>query len=501
MAIEEQNLRLIFGLKLSQFRAEKGFSLKALAAKANMSVSYLNEIEKGKKYPKAEKVMALANALGKNYDDLVSLKLGQKLSPLADLLKTSILNEIPFEVFGVDQADVLQIMANAPTRFSALVDTIVKIARSYDMKVEHLLLGALRSYQEMHNNYFEDLEEAAETFLQQQGWSDKPISDELLDEYLRKNHNYEIDYDYLQQSRELSGMRSVFLPGDKPQLLINGKMLPAQRAFAMAREIGYEYLGLSNRVTTSTWVKVESFDQLLNNMKASYFAGALLLKRKSMIAELERFFAMPRWDGSVLTDMATKQQATPEMLFHRMTQLIGHHFGITQFYFLRFNHHTQTGQYKLTKELHFSRLHNPHSVGLSEHYCRRWITLNLLDQLSRKSDSDVKQPPLIGVQRSRFYQTESEYFNISLARPLMLTPGTNSCVTLGFLMNATFRKKAPFSEDESITTRTVNETCERCAITDCQERAAEPVLHNRELAQERREAALERLREEFGTKD
>ncbi len=465
-----------------------------------MSVSYLNEIEKGKKYPKAEKVMALAKALGKNYDDLVSLKLGQRLSPLADLLKTSILNEIPFEVFGVDQTDVLQIMANAPTRFSALVDTIVKIARSYDMKVEHLLLGALRSYQEMHNNYFEDLEEAAEKFLDQQGWTDNPVTDELLDAYLRENHNYEIDYDHLPNSRDLSGLRSVFLPGSNPVLLINGKMLPAQRAFAIAREIGYEYLGLNNRVTTSSWVKVESFDQLLNNMKASYFAGALLLKRKSMLEDLERFFSMPRWDGSILTDMAANQRATPEMLFHRMTQLIGHHFGITQFYFLRFNHNTGTGQYNLTKELHFSRLHNPHGVGLSEHYCRRWITLNLLDQLSRKGNGDEDQSPLIGVQRSRFYQTESEYFNISLARPLMLTPGTNSCVTLGFLMNSTFRKKAPFSEDETITTRTVNETCERCAITDCQERAAEPIQHTRELAQERREAALERLREEFGSK-
>lgn len=462
-----------------------------------MSVSYLNEIEKGKKYPKAEKVMALANALGKNYDELVSLKLGQKLSPLADLLKTSVLNEIPFEVFGVDPADVLQLMANAPTRFSALVDTIVKIARSYDMKVEHLLLGALRSYQEMHNNYFEELEEQAELFLKEQGWTNEPVTDKLLEDYLQSTHHYEINYDYLPQSSELCGMRSVFLPGKSPRLLINGNMLPAQKAFAMAREIGYEYLGLNNRVTTSSWVKVESFDQLLNNMKASYFAGALLLKRKAMIEDLSRFFSMTRWDSSMLLQMVENQNATPEMLFHRMTQLIGKYFGISQFYFLRFNHDTHSGRFNLTKELHFSRLHNPHGVGLSEHYCRRWITLNLLHQLSGNPDQNYRQPPLTGVQRSRFFQTESEYFNISLARPLMLTPNTNSCVTLGFLMNSTFRKKAPFSEDENVPVRTVNETCERCAISDCKERAAEPVLHNRELAQERREYALARLKTEF----
>ena len=56
MATKSQNERIIFGLKVKQFRQEKSMSFSELSKLAGMSVSYLNEIEKGKKYPKGEKI-------------------------------------------------------------------------------------------------------------------------------------------------------------------------------------------------------------------------------------------------------------------------------------------------------------------------------------------------------------------------------------------------------------------------------------------------------------
>ena len=56
--LNSQNLRFILGLKLSQLRKEQGLSLKELAGKAGIAISYLNEIEKGKKYPKPEKILS-----------------------------------------------------------------------------------------------------------------------------------------------------------------------------------------------------------------------------------------------------------------------------------------------------------------------------------------------------------------------------------------------------------------------------------------------------------
>ena len=54
----EQNLRFILGLKLNQLRKQQSLSLKELADRAGLAISYLSEIEKGKKYPKPGKILA-----------------------------------------------------------------------------------------------------------------------------------------------------------------------------------------------------------------------------------------------------------------------------------------------------------------------------------------------------------------------------------------------------------------------------------------------------------
>ena len=50
-----------------------------------LSASYINEIEKGKKYPKAEKIMMLAEGLGVEYDDLVSINMTGRLDQISEL--------------------------------------------------------------------------------------------------------------------------------------------------------------------------------------------------------------------------------------------------------------------------------------------------------------------------------------------------------------------------------------------------------------------------------
>ena len=69
-------------MKLRSFKQEKGFGLKQLAALTVLSDSYINEIEKGKKYLKAEKIMILAEGLGVEYDDLVSISMTGRLGQI-----------------------------------------------------------------------------------------------------------------------------------------------------------------------------------------------------------------------------------------------------------------------------------------------------------------------------------------------------------------------------------------------------------------------------------
>ncbi|MBI2783816.1 MAG: helix-turn-helix domain-containing protein, partial [Gammaproteobacteria bacterium] len=310
----EQNLRFILGLKLNQFRKQQDLSLAELANRAGMAISYLSEIEKGKKYPKPEKILALAKALGVSFDDLVSLHLGEKLHPLSGVLKSGILQEMPLEVFGLTPTGLLAMMADEPQKISALFDTFVKIARRFDVKIEHLLLAAMRSHVEQSKNYFEDIEQAAESFRTAQGWERRPVPDfTQLGEHLVRHCGYTIDEHTLAGHPELHDLRAVTLRGDTahPRLLLNPRLGEWQRAFLLAREIGRAQFGHHEAVTTSPIVKVDSFEQLLNNFRASYFAGALLLDRHLLVADLRQFFAQPAWDGAALLAIKRKYQATP----------------------------------------------------------------------------------------------------------------------------------------------------------------------------------------------
>ena len=143
MSLNTDHIKLIFGLKLKQLRQEKGFSLQDLSNISKLSMSYINEIEKGKKYPKADKISALAEALDVDYDSLVSLKLNKKLEPISKLLKSNFLTEIPFDFFGIDPANLLEMLSDAPIKLSAFINTIIKIARSYSMSVEQFYFAVL----------------------------------------------------------------------------------------------------------------------------------------------------------------------------------------------------------------------------------------------------------------------------------------------------------------------------------------------------------------------
>jgi len=81
-----QVVRLIFGLKLRELRQERGLSPAELARGCDMSVSYLNEIEKGKKYPKADKILSLSKFLGVSYDQIDDYLEGRSVAPRVSVI-------------------------------------------------------------------------------------------------------------------------------------------------------------------------------------------------------------------------------------------------------------------------------------------------------------------------------------------------------------------------------------------------------------------------------
>lgn len=488
MKAKTANERIIFGLKVKQLRQEKGLSFAELSKMAGMSLSYINEIEKGKKFPKKDKVANLAKALDTTAAQLTNDQLDRNLAPITQLLQSNFLNELPLELFGIELSKVAELIAQAPTRVGAFISTLLELSRSYALREENFYFAALRSYLELHDNYFPELEEAVEEFTKKNNLpSVRPLPPRTLAKLLEDKYGYTIVANGLEDHPDLAMLRSVYSPKDN-KLLLNGHLTPVQRGFQFGKELAFNYLKLTERANTSSLLRSRVFEEVLNHSKATYFSVALHIPLEPFTASVREFFNQANWNAAAFLSLIQQYNATPEMFYHRLTNVLPQFFGLQELFFLRFLHDPETETFTVDKELHLHRRHHPHENGLFEHYCRRWVSLSLLQGMDAGAD-DLK----IDAQRSKYFGTEDEYLCLTLARTNYPKPGKNVSVTLGLLYNDALRNTIAWAEDTAIPQRIVNTTCERCPIEDCAERAAAPIIVQKRDQLRRVKAALKEL--------
>jgi transcriptional regulator with XRE-family HTH domain len=492
-------INIIFGMKVRQARTEAGLTLTDLARLSELSPSYLTEIEKGRKYPRSDKIVKMAAALGKEYDDLVSIKLAPSLRYLESTLGSATIQRFPFEEFGLEPADVLGLITREPDRASALLHAVVEIARRYDLKEEDFFRAALRSYQEIHENYFPELEEAALAFTAEFGprygfSEDESISLATLIRILQEEYGYLIDDRSIAATEELRHFRSLWLPGRQPQLFINSRLYARQVRFILAREIGYQHLKLKERSMTSPPDQVNSFQQLLNDARAAYFGGALLMPRRRLLADLESFFDLSVWNPEPFSAMLSDYDVTPEMLLYRFSELIPEAFGL-KLHFLRFHHALHTDNYQLVRHLNMNQLLVPSGIGLFEHHCRRWLSIRLIAESGFEAGNQAADPLPVGIQLSEFLGSGDRFLCLGFGRRMVLSPGVWSSVVIGFRVDADLQRTVRFLDDPAIPRDIINETCERCPLRpdQCAVRAAPPLVLDARRQQTSRRLALSQL--------
>lgn len=501
MSASADRLRLVLGVKLRQLRQERGETLATVARAAGLSVSYLSEVEKGKKYPKPEKLVDLAHALGVPYDDLVSLKVDPELEGLREVIYSPFLKAFPFELFGVERQDVVRLMAGVPKRSGALMRAFLEVSRTYDARVEHFLFAALRSYQQMHGNRFPELERAAADFRARRGWPARHVPDAgELRGILEREHGYRVDAETLADDPALSSFRSVLVEaegGAPPTLLVHPALRDEQRAFLYARELGLLHFQPDVRPTTGSWHRVESFEQVLANFEASFFAGAVLMSAQAIDADLAAFFARDRWDADEIQRALARYRATPEMFGYRIGQRIPAAFGLEESFFMRFHAAPGQDRYELTKVLNLSEVPVPHGIRLDEHYCRRWAGMAALRELAARQ-AEGHDETVVAAQRAYFVGEKAQFFVLAMARPLSLQDRRNAVVMLGFRLDRALRRAVRFWDDPALPVTDVGLTCERCPIADCTVRAAPPTVVAAQQRQAEQAAALAALRARLG---
>ena len=465
--------KIIFGLKVRQLRKQKALSFADLSATSGMSISYLNEIEKGKKYPSKARLEKLASALGVTIGSLEGEVNDRNFEPIVQLLRSNFLNELPLDVFGIDLSKIAELISDAPTKVSAFISTILEIANNYAVKEEHFYLSALRSYQELHANYFADIEEMATEFLKENNLTGKKtLSIENLETLLSSQFKTKIDVLDVQNNHNLESIRSLYQRKTQT-FFLNPELRPYQRAFQLAKELGYQFMKLNPRSYTSNIVRINNFEEVLNNYKAGYFAVSVLIQKDVFAKDLDHFFGQTTWQPSIIFDMLSAYQASPEMLFQRFN-LLPAIYGIKDVFFQRFIHSIGSDTYTLDKELQLHNAHIQDSHHLKEHFCRRWISLEMLKRLNTLQKEQNYGQLLLGVQKAHFLNSGSSYFCLTLARPGHPSPDSNVSVTIGAKIDASLKRVFRFLDDPEIPEIVVNTTCERCNIEHCAVRVAEP---------------------------
>ncbi len=476
MLTNNQIIRLIFGFKVRYLRQQKNLSYQELADQTGLSTSYLNDIEKGKRYPKPDKITAIASALEVDYNYMVATNASKKLQPIIDLLHSKFFKLFPLKEFGISLEKLLELFTQTPDKVNAFISTIFKIARNYQVDEAQFYLEALRSYQDMHNNYFPELEQAVKDF--KNTFSIKgtlPYTSNFLADELKELYGIEVEKQQLADKMILKNIRSYFDLENKT-LHLQIDLSEAQENFLLARELGFQYLDLKERPYETTIIQIDSFEKLLNNYKASHFAAALLMDELTLAVDIKTIARENTWSPNLFLNLLKKYNVTSEMLLQRLTNILPHHFGIEDLFFIRLSGSKDLKSFNMTKDLHLAQLHNPYNNELNEHYCNRWVSITSIKELHFKKAEKNKTTIVADAQISKYWGTDKEYLCISLAKSAFRQPGNGVSVTLGLLVNPHLKSIFHFLSDPALKYREVHTTCERCGIANCEARVASPII-------------------------
>lgn len=488
MTTESDYIKTVFGLKLKQQRQKKNWSLQDLANRTGVSKSYLNEIENGKKYPKHDKILQLSEILECKFDDLVSTKLDKSLSPISEILKSDFFKEIPLELFGINRNTLINIISESPKKVTAFINTIIEISQNYNLGKERFYFAVVRSFQELYDNYFPDIEANAKECFSANNLSKKPNSNELA-KILINDFGYEINTVDFETYGATGKLRSLYIPENK-SLLLNTLLDEDQKTFILAKEIGYNILNLNPRPNTYSWLDFTNFEELLNNYYSSYFAGSLLIRREHLTEKIGEFFQNSEWEPKIFENLIKEFTNSPETFYYRLTNILPQDFGIKDLFYLCFTKKKNSDKVQILKELHLNQQQAPHANATNEHYCRRWIALKNLINL--KANEQVTE-----AQISHYKDSGLSYLVISTSEKNPFSDGTNRSYCIGILLNTNSLKKINFAKSDSVETVNVGVTCESCSIADCEVRMAPPIRIEKEQFNEEMKKAIEKIRRDF----
>lgn len=404
----------ILAINIRYLRNKSGLSLKDLASASQISTSYLNEIEKAKKYPKPEKLNSIAKALLVSPDYLTSTTTSISLKPLLNILTNNIFSRLPFNEFGISAYDFFEIVSVAPEKCSSIIAILIEIYQAQKISKQDINQSALKVYQQRHLNFFPNLEMLSTKFLKHYRLIGKrSITSLLLIDILAKDFNYQV-------KREGS-----FYDNETSVITLNANLTEQEKVEILLKEVASLY---------GKQFFTDQCNHTFRLFKLSYFASATLVQASNILFDLKSFFNLKKYNKNKFIDIYQSYNVSAKIFFSRLSQIIPHYFGLNQVFYIRSDLDSNLTLIEITEEIQLCPI---------KIFSYRKIT----DPLIFRKESILQDKCFVFAQITAMTQTNEDYVCISLLEQTKSAIEL-SCHTIGIRVDTKSKSIIQFINNE-----------------------------------------------------
>ncbi len=457
------NQQLGVGSRIKKERLNKGFSQSQFSDSLDISPSYLNLIENGKRSIPVQLLIKFADKLGLSIKDLSSENNKRILSDVMEVLSNEIFDDL--QITNHDTGNFIGSNPNIAKALLILNDNYksfkddmqnrlesIDINSSVSEKPTRLPVEIVSDFLQDNKNYFDSIESSADLLREKIGLDIGPnIGLGLkITNYLKSKHGIEVKI--IPADKEEKAVKKFDL---KNRVLYLSEMLTyASRNFHLAYQVAFiEGEQLINEIIDKNNILSEDIIPLLKISLLNYFSSAIMMPYDSFIKSAKKY----KYDIEILMH---HYACSFEQVTHRLTNLQRPNNEGVPFHFLK----TDIAG-NVSKRFSLSGIHIPRHGGS----CPRWnVYLAFLNP-------GKIQPQISKMPDGRVYFCIARAFEKGIEKHGM----PKSFVSIGLGCDIQFAKELVYSEGIDLSNKQlqtpIGVSCRICPRVDCQQRAFPPI--------------------------
>ena len=451
------------GSKIRKERRAKGLSQSDLSKKLEISPSYLNLIESGRRSITVPILIKIGNELGISLRDLTQESNKRILSDIMEVLSNELFEDLDItnhetNEFISNNPNIAKAMLTLNDSYKSLRDDMQNRLEVMDVessikerKSTHLPVEIVSDFLQENKNYFDSIERKAESIRNKIYFEEghRTIGHSLI-QYLLKEHNTKIKVVSSEDDE-----KSIKKFDKNNNILFLSTMLTySSRNFHLAYQIAYfDGHETIDKIIKENKIYSEEVISLLKISLLNYFAAAILMPYDEFLQSAKKF----KYDVEILMHhFATSF----EQVTHRLTNLQRPGNEGVPFHFLK----TDIAG-NVSKRFSLSGIHIPRHGGS----CPRWNVYIAFSNPGKIHPQISKMPD------GKTYFCIARAFEKGIEKHGM----PKSFVSIGLGCDLQYAKELTYSEGMDLQNKRletpIGVSCRICPRIDCQQRAFPPI--------------------------